>query len=295
MALRPLLRRFADRHPTLVQPVRRPLLALEHRMAARDHRAMQQVIDHLAAALVEDPCVRVPEFQGSFYLDARSALLRRLLTTGHYEPELSALCIAHLNPARDALDIGANVGFHAVLFGRQLQQGRVLSVEPTRNALRRLQRNVAHNGVADRVIVHHGAVAAAAGTVELHTIEGREEFSSLADIVHPAVAGEAVQVESVQAEPLDALVARYGLDPAFLKIDVEGAELGVLQGASQVLRQHRPIILAELSDPLLRANGTSAQAVVDFIAGFDYDIRDPLRPDAVPGTREYGDILCRPR
>src|SRR3546814_7653834 len=58
----------------------------------------------------------------------------------------------YLDPSRDVIDIGANIGFFSVLAGRRLSTGRVLSVEPTDAAFARLSRNVQLNGVSDRAI-----------------------------------------------------------------------------------------------------------------------------------------------
>jgi hypothetical protein len=57
-----------------------------------------------------------------------------------------------------------------------------------------------------------------------------------------------------------------------LKLDVEGAELSVLTGASGILRQQRPFLLLELNDTALRLQGSSGAAVVEFLRAFDYEI-----------------------
>ena len=107
--------------------------------------------------------------------------------------------------------------------------------------------------------------------------------------------GAAFNIETVTASTVDQLVAEYALNPGFIKVDVEGLEHLVFSGASDVLARCRPVILAELTDPLLKSNGSSAKEVVDMIAAHNYQITDPLRPSVVPGTREFGDILCVPR
>jgi len=289
------LRDLIDRHPIAFRPIRRPLLALFHRFAGREARAVEKVIASMARLVVEDPCIAVQEFQGAFYVDVRSALFRRVITDGHYEPELSRLCVAHCNPDRDVLDVGANIGFHAVLFGKTLNTGRVLCIEPTARAFERLQKNIAANGVAARVIAIRGALSDSAGESELMSVTGQEEFSSLGAMAHPAIQGKPVSAERVSVRTLDEIVAEHRLNPSFIKIDVEGYEHRVLSGARRVLADYRPVVLAELSDPLLRANGSSAHEVVAMMEQMDYRVSDPVRPHARPGTREYGDVLCLPQ
>ncbi|MGH1359550.1 MAG: FkbM family methyltransferase [Burkholderiaceae bacterium] len=286
---------LADRHPRLLGSARRSALALRRRSSAREINAIEGALDRISALVQGDICVRVNEFDGVFHVDARSALFRRLVHSGHYEPELSSLCRELVDRDRDVLDIGANVGFHAVLFGKLLRSGRVLSVEPTNNALARLKHNIELNQVGEKVIVHHGAVSDAAGEITIKTIPGREEFSSIGNIEHPSARGEKFNLETVSAATVDQLVDQHQLNPGFVKVDVEGVEHLVFSGADQLLSKHRPIILAELTDPLLKSNGSSAAQVVQMFERYDYQVTDPLRPSVVPGTREFGDILCRPR
>src|SRR3546814_11552837 len=91
----------------------------------------------------------------------------------------------YLDPSRDVIDIGANIGFFSVLAGRRLSTGRVLSVEPTDAAFARLSRNVQLNGVSDRAILHQGLISDTQGTNAIHVIPGMEEYSSIGAL-HPA-------------------------------------------------------------------------------------------------------------
>ena len=289
-------RRALGRVPALEAALRVPFRAAWRRLNARRHRLSEAWFESIAGTLAEDPCIRVAEFGGEFFVDARSALFRRVVRSGGlYEPELSALCASRIDPERDVLDVGANIGFHAVLFGRGVTRGRVLAVEPTARAFARLERNVARNGVDDRVILHRGAVSDAAGHLEIKTVPGREEFSTLGELAHPAVAGEDFLVERVTTTPLDELVERHGLSPGFMKVDVEGAEHLVFGGAERVLAEHRPVILSELSDALLARNGSSAAEVIARIEGHGYTVTDPFGRGGASVGRDFGDILCVPR
>src|SRR3546814_9162768 len=102
-------------------------------------------------------------------MSPKSHLFRRLFINGEYEPELAKLFLKYLDPSRDVIDIGANIGFFSVLAGRRLSTGRVLSVEPTDAAFARLSRNVQLNGVSDRAILHQGLISDTHGRSEEHT------------------------------------------------------------------------------------------------------------------------------
>ncbi len=283
------------RFPAIVGPIRRVLLRGLHKYNRVRYAPAENVLDNLSTVVVADVCVSVPEFNGQFFIDARSALFRRIARDGYYEPGLTELCARYIKPGADVLDIGANIGFHSVYFAQLVAGGRVLAVEPTSNALARLKRNIEHNQVEQNIIVHHGAVSDSDAMLEIKVIAGREEFSTLGNMTHQAVDGEQWSTEQVQCMTLDALVKHYQLTPAFIKMDVEGVENLVFKGASQTLQQYRPIILAELSDVMLKKNGSSAQAVLDLLEQADYQVFDANQPDKVSSGADYGEILCLPR
>ena len=296
----------ARRSPAL-RALLSPLLAVRRRLAnpgrPYEHRTWERLRDLLA----EDPVIRVPEFEGEFQVDARSHLFMRALLDGEYEPALARLCRELAAPDRDAVDVGANVGFFSVLLARHLRGGRVLAIEPSPAVGPRLRANLARNGVAGRVAVFEGAVSDRAGRVDLSGIEGKEEYGTIGQPAHPGMWGDAadrgavVRPVPVEARTLDALVEEHGLSPGFVKLDVEGAEHLVVGGAEQTLRAHRPVVLSELNDRLLRANGSSAMDVVRAFRRLGYRVLDPLTPGRPEATREQletphvlEEVLCVP-
>jgi FkbM family methyltransferase len=170
---------------------------------------------------------------------------------------------------------------------------RLLAIEPNPQAFKRLKTNIQRNGVSN-VLTFEGAVADAAGSLELNFVAGREEYSSLGKMLHPSVINAPKSRVSVRVMRLDDLVSENNLNPSLIKIDVEGAEHLVISGAMETLRKFRPTILSELSQPLLQGNGTSSQAVVEMIRRAGYVVKDALYPDIEPGQRDYCDIICTP-
>lgn len=254
------------------------------------------MVTRLQAILAEDVTLRVDEFAGRFRVSPRSHLFQRIAQSGRYEPELAGLFLSALDPARDVIDVGANVGFFTVAGAKRLTTGRVLAIEPTAGAFARLTTNISLNGVGDKVIAFNGLASAENGEAELHAIEGMEEYSSMQALVHPSVAQESGStVISTASRTIDSLVDEHGLKPSLIKVDVEGAEGLVFKGAEQTLKRFRPVIISELSNALLRGFGTSAAEIVAMLEGLDYEVSDPFDPKALPGTKEFGDIICRPR
>ena len=67
---------------------------------------------------------------------------------------------------------------------------------------------------------------------------------------------------------------------SFIKIDVQGAELRVLQGATHTLAASRPALLVELDEKALRSQHTSTEALVEFLGSYGYEGR-LLLPDGL--------------
>jgi FkbM family methyltransferase len=159
------------------------------------------------------------------------------------------------------------------LFASRLvgEQGLVVALEPSQREFQRLQAHIALNkatnvrsrrlAVADR----EGEVSLNVATQETHGHNSLGPFG-IEDT-------ELAYVETVPAKPLDAIVEEEGLQRVdFIKIDVEGAEYKVLQGARRTLERFRPILLLELQDRALRMQGSTARRVWGFLVGMGYHI-----------------------
>ena len=257
--------------------------------------SQKEIFQNFSELLCEDPIINVSEFGGRFAVDARSDIFRRILINKSYEPELVQHCLNFLDKTRDVIDVGANVGFFTVMFAKNITNKKVLSIEPTKNAIRRLRQNLELNDVIDRVDVFEGVASNQNGTVEIKTIEGKEEYSSLGEMLHPSISKESYVTESIISTTIDALVEQKSLDPGFLKVDVEGVEHLVFEGAQETIKNKRPIILSELSNSLLMENGSSSEEVINLIKKYDYDVFDPVDLIGEPGNKDFGDILCFPK
>lgn len=161
--------------------------------------------------------------------------------TGKYEPEKTATLVAEVRPGDIVFDIGAHVGYFTVLMSQAVgASGRVYAFEPRPLNLRFLRRHVVVNR-CDNVEILSTSVGDRPGPARLDTRTGTGtgHISDTGNI--------AVEMVSV-----DALVDSGRLPaPTFMKVDVEGGEMMVLQGALRVLERHRPrMVLATHGDDL---------------------------------------------
>ena len=250
-------------------------------------RACARLVVRLRA---EDRTVRrVTVFRQSLLLDVSDTPgYRAYFDRRVYEPALSEL-VAGLREGDTFLDVGANVGFFTILGARAVgPTGRVYAFEPHPDVRSRLLAAVARNGVASRVHVVGGAVGVVTGDrVRLYVSDRGLEFSSL--VPHRAPASPAgftafVEVETVS---LDSWLAERPVDPALIKIDVEGAEDLVVGGMEQTLRARPPRrIVCETvrggpADAILRAHGYRVRSLeasdAAMYGNFLYE-RDSIEP-----------------
>ncbi|WP_428415521.1 FkbM family methyltransferase [Methylibium sp.] len=155
-------------------------------------------------------------------------------TGGFYElPMLRALQTV-LSPGDHVLDVGANVGTHAVYFAG-VAGCRVTAFEPVPVVAELLQENCRINGLVPMIDVHAKAVGSMPGKAQV--------ISS--DVKNSGATRLAESVESgLPLVSLDSLLDQ--LPPVrLLKIDVEGMEPAVIRGASALLARDRPVVACE--------------------------------------------------
>ena len=219
-----------------------------------------------------------------------SSEARRL---GSYEPATTAICRAILRPGMVAIDVGANVGYFTLLFAETVgSQGRVIAFEPCSSVYKLLRRNVSDNGL-HQVHTVRGALSNASGRLHLY-IAGSDVTHSLRPTRFTTEL-----TETIDATTLDAWVKELELPQVDLvKIDVEGADLHVLEGASMTLVQHRPYVIVEASDSCA-AFGYRPEALLQRLEQDGYrvcaiDQLDPLAWSGNLGSATYVNLLAVP-
>lgn len=197
---------------------------------------------------------------------------------GNYEIAETEHCAHYLRPGMVAFDVGAHIGLYTLLFARIVgNDGAVHAFEADLENARRLRVNVLLNDLTN-VVVAEVAVAAAPGLVTLNRFaNGLNAWHSLGrprmpDPDAPRRTVEPVSSVEVEAITLDDHCARNRVDSIdLLKIDVEGAEVDVLRGATRLLEQRAVrAIQFEVSRPQVESLGHRPGDVFDLLrdAGF---------------------------
>lgn len=162
---------------------------------------------------------------------------------GRNEMPVQTALADHLRSGDVAYDVGANIGFFSLVAARAVgPDGHVHAFEAVADIARAARRNFARNSLG-HVHTWQVAVGAEAGTAAVH----RTRHPGGATLVGRQRPRDAKGTEPVEVVRLDDLVAAGRLQPPRLvKIDVEGAELDVLEGMQEILAAHRPVIVCEL-------------------------------------------------
>lgn len=180
---------------------------------------------------------------------------------GTFEPHVITLLRDLLKPGDTVLDVGANVGFHTLecwaIVGKS---GRVISIEAMPEHAKTIQRNLMANDLPSDDILNV-AVGDHRGEVSLGLPEGGNKGMFGIN----AGPGE----YKVPLRRIDDLLHGVG-SLALIKMDIEGSELGALQGAKETIRKHRPAIIIELNEIALARCGATSAAVVDFLSAERY-------------------------
>lgn len=182
----------------------------------------------------------------------------QLLESSRYEPEEMSVGIAMLELAKSfrgpgavAVDCGANIGVNTVEWARAMTGwGRILAFEAQERIYYALAGNLALNNCMNAT-AHHAAVGARSGTMRIPTPDylrpgsfGSLELRQRADneFIGQAVDYAAAAGAEIACLSLDALNLSR-LD--FLKIDVEGMELEVLEGGRAAIQRSHPMMIVE--------------------------------------------------
>ena len=214
-------------------------------------------LSYLTAWLVPwRPAYRVRAAQSglTFFIHHRDVIGRHIAKYGTHEPLVTRWLADYLAAAKPgiAIDVGANLGWHAVHIARQRNVETLIAFEPDPFNAWLLDRNLAANGI-DNAVVDTRAVAAKPGLARLH----RYKSSNFGR--HSLAADYGFGSRAVALTDLDGALAGLGLSErpvAVIKIDVEGFEPAVIAGASRTLARTEAIIL-EYSPDLSRAGALS--------------------------------------
>jgi len=250
---------------------------IPQRMCLRMVRAGEQVYGRLAPS-VEKCCasrpVRVLVEPGvSLRLDPTDYVAREILIQDVWQREVWQSISNGLSTGGVFLDVGSHIGYDtlkaSVIVG---PSGKVISFEPNPNTLKELNANIAASRAAN-VIVEPIACTDKEQTLTLFdaTSEGNSGGSSLSLANADELRKGTLPSYTVKGRPIDAVVRELGLTRLdVVKVDVEGAEYLVLQGARETLQRFHPKLVMEVIPSQLANMNTSVEELRALIKELGY-------------------------
>lgn len=188
------------------------------------------------------------------------------LNFGAYEPQETRVMNVLAAGARCILDVGANIGYNAIRLAIREPQACVHAFEPLPLTMEYLQRNVALNSLGERIRVYTHGHLNANGSFEFFIAP---EHGVNANLMNVADRPNARRIVSTTLT-LDEWIHNHSLCPDYIEVDVEGAELLVLQGGKEAISQYQPKIFSELLRKWSAPFGYHPNDVLSFMADLGY-------------------------
>lgn len=189
---------------------------------------------------------------------------QQLFWYGYYEKNIVQVWESLIQENCTVLDIGANAGYYSLVAAKRAKQ--VYAFEPSPAIRQQLEKNIAINGIKN-ISVEPYAVSNEAGKATLYV--SANDNSGMSGL-QPAANFSGI-TETVNTIRIDEWI-RSKNSPKInaIKIDVEGAELKVLEGMKQLLGKDKPPVFIEVADSLLVKYGYSSLDIYRFFENIHY-------------------------
>jgi len=216
-------------------------------------------------------------FKVSYRLDPKGPLGAILQSRGSYEPEVSLFLMRVLRDGDLFVDIGAHVGYFSILASKLVgEKGQVVSFEPEEANFEHLQSNMALNNLSNITLFQRPVTE----KIEMRTFYINSDGDGGHALWDPGLfpgnerSKANPQPRNVETITLDAVLSDKVVKklPKIIKIDTEGAEKNVLEGAQVILQEGRvPFVICELHEFGLRQFGTSQEELRSFMRDYGYE------------------------
>ena len=255
------------------------LNAFLKRRAPAQHRTLKKIVR--------------PWIDGQFNIPAPKKIGNRLcwvhprvLTAESTEPHVLAWIQKCLSPGQVFFDVGAHYGWMSLIAAQRVgRTGLVIAFEPVPVLVDILQYHKRINRLTQMEIVVSAVYDVDCESIPFHLINNG--LSSGNSLVAHESQGSMSEIR-VGAVTLDTYCSRDNMWPDVVKIDVEGGELLVLNGAAEVLSRRKPTLIVALHPPWL-PHGQKAAQFFDFLTTHGYRVQDSKL--SAFEDEEFGDYL----
>jgi len=170
-----------------------------------------------------------------------------------YEPALSHFLQQNLKTNSCFLDVGAHIGYFSCIAAKKCRQGEVHLFEVDTNCIKYINKNIRKNNFGN-VLVNNVAVSDSDDGV---FIPNKNTPNNKTNIMVKRFGGR-----YTPSTTLDAYAAKHQIQPDFIKIDVEGAEVKVINGMQKILQLNPLTLLIEVHDNVLQFYGYKSREIL---------------------------------
>lgn len=247
---------------------------------------------------------RINDFDGDLTVDLSLSehMQRRIFWMGYYSREVIAFLARNLRHGMVAIDVGANIGEITMVAAKRVgRTGKIISFEPVDAIAEELERNVARNHLEQVTVVRLGLsdtdsiapIYPSCGQGDAH-----DEHHGLGSLYGSATGSAPLQ--TIELVTLDSYLEKHPVSRLdVIKIDIEGAELPCLMGASRTIAHHRPILIVEIQEHSSHAAGYRQTDILDYLISFGYNFyaigrKGTLRELQARMLSSYQNVVCIP-
>jgi len=211
----------------------------------------------------------------------------------YYEAKNSNSLKQFITPHSSVIDVGANAGFFTKKFAGWISDDqKVFAFEPEPANIRSLKSHL--NSLLNKVVILEGVAGNRNCVVNLYL-----------DPYHPAghkISSQGIEVKSFKIDDVISANKDSISDISLIKIDVQGAEKMVLEGARDTIDKYNPTLFVEIDEEALKEFGTNSSEIFDMLSGLNYtpfyiDKKNKLREinyielEKILSEKKYTEIL----
>ena len=235
--------------------------------------------------LIQHPFIKKMPEGFLMRLSLEDHIEKQLFWYGSYEQKEMQVLLKFIQSDALVIDIGANIGYVSLLASSVVVNGTVVAFEPGIVALERLHQNLALNPSLKIIVIPKALgnqvrecayYPSSDENLGMSGLTPAENFSGKKDVVAMTT--------------LDLVAAEQGWPKIdVVKLDVEGAELLVLQGMKSILTNFRPSLFIEIASSNLARFHHNSKQLMDYLGSFDYQSFEILGTGLLKKTTDLSD------
>jgi FkbM family methyltransferase len=225
---------------------------IEHIVEAMGYRIVKKIkyeviprtyFDGSNIEIVEISKCQLGNTDAHFMIRDRRDVIQRVHRSGKfYEPDEIDLMRQNFGGGV-FLDIGANVGNHSIYFAKQSNCSKVISLEPSAKTMQTLRLNILLNDLEDKIHTLQFALGENEYTATLYRpISNNGGATLVKEMTNDSKDNRSIE-ETVKVTRGDRVISDENI--TLIKIDTEGAELGVIKGLRKLINRNHPTIFVE--------------------------------------------------